>query len=282
MNFTGEQLSSGCPGSMPGDLYSRFRSFFLRRILVVDDDPLVCELVSRALGDAYQITLAEHGKQALALLDDKEYDMMILDIIMPEMDGWETLRLVRAEPKTAFMPVMFLTGRGGHEEKVKGFRLGADDYLEKPFLGEELRLRVSRMLDRVDQMIRPDEGELTEDNGFQGSLKEFGVAPVLTLLSMENKTGFLHLDKAGKHLILFLRDGQIVRGRTRGNLDATSYQTVYRALSWKRGNFHFVNGLVDGEDELNQSTSQLLLDVARAMDESKSGVEWQEDLDVPQ
>lgn len=241
---------------------------FVKRILIVDDDPLICELVSKAISAVdVEVTLTTSGRQALTFLKKQRFEMAILDIRMPEMDGLQLIRRIRTEGQTAFMPVMFLTGQGSKEDKLRGFHLGADDFMEKPFSLEELKLRVMRILKRTT----PDASFMGQTVpiriGFQGSLTDFGLASLLTLFSMENKSGHLHLSLNGACITFYLRGGQVVRAKQRDKSKASSYDCVYTALSWQGGSFHFVKEEVSESDELQLTTSQLLLDIAREMDE---------------
>ncbi|AIC92855.1 response regulator transcription factor [Shouchella lehensis] len=116
-------------------------------ILVADDDENIRELVCLFLrNDGYTIAEAANGKEALDVYDSTEVDLVVLDIMMPTMDGWTLCKeLRRANPK---LPLLMLTARGETWEKVKGFELGTDDYLTKPFDPLELMARVQALLRR--------------------------------------------------------------------------------------------------------------------------------------
>jgi DNA-binding response OmpR family regulator len=115
-------------------------------ILVVDDDPNIRELVSVFLRRAgFAVIEAADGRAALAQLDQGRADLAILDVMMPLMDGWELLGHIRA---TSDMPMLMLTVNGETAQKVRGFQLGADDYLVKPFDPLELVERVKALLRR--------------------------------------------------------------------------------------------------------------------------------------
>ncbi len=115
-------------------------------ILVVDDDPHIRELVSLQMAKAgYEVVTADNGKTALEALDNHHVGLVILDIMMPEMDGWAFCRRLREQSD---IPVLMLTAKGETSEKVNGFQLGADDYVVKPFDPPELIARVRAMLKR--------------------------------------------------------------------------------------------------------------------------------------
>ncbi|TVY00371.1 response regulator transcription factor [Cohnella terricola] len=116
-------------------------------ILVADDDLNIRELVCLFLrNDGFETVEAADGKEAMALYNSTRVDLVVLDIMMPLMDGWELCRELRkADPD---LPLLMLTARGETWEKVKGFQLGADDYLTKPFDPLELTVRVRALLKR--------------------------------------------------------------------------------------------------------------------------------------
>jgi two-component system, OmpR family, KDP operon response regulator KdpE len=115
-------------------------------ILVVDDEPPIVRLVKAKLQvDGYAVISASRGEEALALLENDRPDLIILDLMMPGMDGFETLRHIRAQSR---VPVIFLTARAGDADKLRGLQSGADDYLTKPFNPDELAARVAAVLRR--------------------------------------------------------------------------------------------------------------------------------------
>jgi diguanylate cyclase (GGDEF)-like protein len=118
-------------------------------VFVVDDDENAREILGRRLErDGFEVVAAADGLQALDAAERTTPDLVILDVGMPAMDGHETVRRLRADPRTALVPVLFLTGRSDPEEKIAGFQSGADDYVVKPYDGRELLARVRAMLDR--------------------------------------------------------------------------------------------------------------------------------------
>lgn len=121
-------------------------------ILVIDDDDLVSQTLQRALKMyGYQVMLADSGAEGLQLARRHPPDLFILDIIMPGADGYQVCRQIRGDPLLKELPVLFLTAKGKDEDKIEGFRAGADDYLPKPFNMEELQLRVQAILRRMQQ-----------------------------------------------------------------------------------------------------------------------------------
>lgn len=133
-------------------------------ILVADDDANIRELVCLFLGnDGYETIEAGDGKEALAICQSSQVDLVVLDIMMPVMDGWALCREIRRiEPD---LPLLMLTARSATWEKVKGFELGTDDYLTKPFDPLELTVRVKALLKRrrINSVQRIQLGSVTLD-----------------------------------------------------------------------------------------------------------------------
>lgn len=117
-----------------------------KNILVVDDDKDIRELVAIYLKtEGFNVKLAENGEEALALIEKNKFDLVILDVMMPKIDGLETLIKIR---KNHIMPIIFLTAKNEEIDMIKGLTLGADDYIGKPFSSMELLARVKSQLRR--------------------------------------------------------------------------------------------------------------------------------------
>jgi DNA-binding response OmpR family regulator len=120
------------------------------RILVVDDEPDAVELVAFNLRQAgFSVTTAADGAEALQKARTQRPDLIVLDIMLPELDGFEICKLLRHDPTTAKMPIIMLTAKAAEVDRVLGLELGADDYLTKPFSPRELTLRVKKILNRA-------------------------------------------------------------------------------------------------------------------------------------
>ena len=116
------------------------------RIMVVDDDANICEILRLYLEkEGFEVTMANNGVQALSLFKQSPPDLMLLDIMMPQIDGWQVCREVR---KTSDLPIIILTAKGEVFDKVLGLELGADDYVTKPFEAKEVIARVKAVLRR--------------------------------------------------------------------------------------------------------------------------------------
>ena len=118
------------------------------RILIVEDDKILAKTVEQCIGTKYDVDHAYDGEEGVLYARQEIYDVIILDIMMPYMNGYEVLSTIRNEK--IFTPVLILTAKDGIDDKVKGFRSGADDYLVKPFNREELVARVEALIRRAN------------------------------------------------------------------------------------------------------------------------------------
>lgn len=117
------------------------------KILVVDDDLNICELLKLYLeNDGYTVITANDGKAAVDAFEAKSPDLVLLDIMLPKIDGWQVCREIR---KTSSVPIIMLTAKGETFDKVLGLELGADDYVTKPFEAKEVMARVKAVLRRT-------------------------------------------------------------------------------------------------------------------------------------
>ena len=135
------------------------------KILVVDDDKNICELLRLYLvKEGYSVTMAHDGEAALTDFDKLHPDLVLLDVMMPVMDGWEVCRKIRAKDNT---PIIMLTAKGETYDKVLGLELGADDYMVKPFDAKEVVARIKAVLRRcqtTSAAAESTEGVIEFDN----------------------------------------------------------------------------------------------------------------------
>jgi DNA-binding response OmpR family regulator len=122
------------------------------RVLVVEDDADIAVLVRRYLERAGYLTdRASSGREALDLISARQPNLVVLDLMLPEVDGLEVCRLLRGNPSTAGIPIIMLTARGDESDRIVGLEVGADDYLAKPFSPNELVARVRALLRRAER-----------------------------------------------------------------------------------------------------------------------------------
>lgn len=117
------------------------------RVVVADDDNDIRRLVQLTVANAgCEVTAAPDGESALAAVREVMPDLVILDVLMPRMDGWEVAKELKRDPKTAGIPIMFLTSKGQEHDVLEGFEAGGADYIVKPFSPRELQARVKSVL----------------------------------------------------------------------------------------------------------------------------------------
>lgn len=125
------------------------------KILAIDDDELVLKLIQHSLERlGYEIVTAQDGTSGLQQFHEKKPHLVILDLMMPHLDGWETCRSIRAISK---VPIIILSARGSQQDILKGLKMGADDYLVKPFYPEELQARIEAIFRRANIPIPESE-----------------------------------------------------------------------------------------------------------------------------
>lgn len=125
-------------------------------ILAIDDEKAVLNLIKLGLSD-YEVSMARDGESGLEAARKTHPDIILLDITMPGIDGFEVCRRLRSDATTASIPVIFLTAKGGLNAKMEGFEAGADDYVVKPFDIQELDMRVRAVLRRAKPSVMADE-----------------------------------------------------------------------------------------------------------------------------
>ncbi len=149
------------------------------RILVVDDEQSITDLLSMALRyEGMEVAVARSGRDALEAVTAYRPQLLVLDVMMPDLDGFEVLRRLSGERAASRLPVLFLTARDSLDDKLRGFTLGGDDYMTKPFSVEELIVRVRAILRRVhghgdDGRLSVGDLELSEESHevFRGSVR---------------------------------------------------------------------------------------------------------------
>ena len=146
----------------------------MQRILLIEDDPRLAAMVSDYLGQSgYRAVIAADGAGGLARLDDGPFDALVLDLMLPDMDGLEVCRRIRANQEYAGLPILMLTARGDATDRVIGLELGADDYLPKPFEPRELLARLRAILRRAPGAAANSTGGYGLDGG-HGDVLAFG------------------------------------------------------------------------------------------------------------
>ena len=160
-----EQIMTDSPArevlSEGGGNKQHFRAF---RILVADDDQEIADYISSELGNRYKFDHAPNGKEALKALLTGQYDLVISDVMMPEMDGITLLKRIKDNPQISQIPVIMLTSKAEVEYKLEGLKSGADAYLAKPFNMEELHIQIDNLIDNVRRLRGKFSGAVQQED----------------------------------------------------------------------------------------------------------------------
>lgn len=132
----------------------------MKRILVVDDEESLCEILQFNLEvEGYEVDTAQSAEEALRL-DLTHYDLILLDVMMGEISGFRMARMLKQQPETAHIPIIFCTARDSEDDTVAGLNLGADDYISKPFAMREVMARVKSVLRRTSTPVSAEENQV--------------------------------------------------------------------------------------------------------------------------
>lgn len=238
------------------------------RILLVDDDAEARDLARAVLVAAgHEVLTAGDGREGLERAVASVPDLVVTDVRMPEVDGWAFARSLRSHPRTALVPIIFLTALDSPDDALQGFSLGADDYLPKSAALVDLARTVHRVMSRRTELQDMVDRDL--EAAFRGDLEKLGLPAILFLLESVAKTGTLRLTSPRGRAVLFLREGAVIGAELVDSEALRDAHLVYHAATWTRGTFEFVDGPVEGDDAIRMSTPELLLEAARRQDESQ-------------
>jgi len=243
------------------------------RILVVDDDLEVHRLVRTILkrGD-YAIQAIFNPVQALESARQSAPDLVITDVMMPMMDGWAFVKSLRSIPACGFVPVIFLTTANSTEDYIRGFRLGADDYLDKTSEFWNLGERVARALDRRRELETTVRLERPTSGGtLKGKFDQVGLASLLTVLDLGKKSGILRVrrERPADEGVLYVVKGRVHRADLERRREIPDREAVYDLLGWSDGTYEFSPEKLRVADQVEMATTELLLEGARRIDERR-------------
>ncbi len=236
-------------------------------VLIVDDSESYREQAANAMRrEGHRVTMAQNGLEALGIALRQAPDIVLSDVNMPVMDGWQFLRMLRSRPSVANVPVVFLTTLGGENERLKGYQLGVDDYIAKPFDDRELVLRVSRILGRS----RRHPVASAARNALRGDLSQVGLGSVLSFVQVERRTGLMLVISGERIASLHILNGDIVQVDLPEEADhLVGAERIFEVLSWRNGRFELSAVEVSAPDSIRVPTSYLLMEHARREDEGR-------------
>jgi len=206
------------------------------RVLIADDDPLALQLMREALGKlSVTILEARDGEEVVRRAKGEAPDLILLDVMMPRLDGFQVAALLKQEPATAEIPVIFISALGAAKDKVRGLNLGAEDYLAKPLDPDELRARVQMVLRRIrpSRTGAPAAGKQAAPLA-SGQLQALNLLSLIQMFETERRTARLLLARGEARGEIVFVEGRITRA-TQGNRQGKA--AVYQLLTWQEGTF---------------------------------------------
>ncbi len=235
-------------------------------VLIVDDDPIFQQQAAAAFRrDGDVVRFARHGFEALAAALQRRPDVILSDVNMPRMDGWQLLRMIRGNPRLTSVPVVFTTALSSERERLRGYQLGVDDFIAKPFRPVELRARAERLMHRA---LR-DASEQAFGSSIRGDLSQVSLPSVLSLLELERRAGRIVIEGPLRGT-LWIADGRVLRAEVSGDAHVAGapLERAFALIDARHGEFAFVAETTVVEDELHCSITALLMEHARVSDEA--------------
>lgn len=232
-----------------------------QHLLLVDNDAKSMRVMEVSLKKAgFSVTTAIHGKDALEKVQISQPDLVLSDTKMPEMDGFELCRALKADERFKLIPFVFLTNQKAVEFKVRGLELGGDDYLTKPIYIKEIVTRVRMILAKAEkERLEKKEAKA----GFAGSLADMGVVDLVQTFEIGRKTGVIKLE--GERIgAIYFREGRVIDAEL-GRL--VGENAFYRMLNSADGKFEVQFCPVERADRIEVSTQGLLMEGMRRLDE---------------
>jgi len=237
------------------------------KVLIVDDNPHVLRLLNITLSKAeedYDIIQATNGEEALEIANRIIPDLIISDVMMPKMDGIELCWMIRENSKIPMVPFIFLTSFEDQETAIRGFRAGADEYLNKPINRKKLLARTKELLNRGDHLKQAK--QKTEDQkGFSGDLKDLSIVELVQMLNLNKKSGVLTIDSDDKGQI-YLKDGHLWATMHGDNVGEEAFYGLVAKID---GTFKFEITDVDIDQNVSNSTMNVIMEACRIMDETR-------------
>ena len=268
------------------------------RVLVIDDDPWSQQVISSQLAQSgIRVDCAGDGWEGLILAGRARPDLIVSEVHLPTTDGWALAEEIRARPTLASVPFIFMADDSPGLRPGKSFRAATDQLLAKPFTIIDLHTALDRGLgERAPEtgyagstkiivevpsgahnvatpashdMPRPSESWEMEglEPALRGSLTSFGLSSLLMVIELDRMSGLLTLHGPIGTGRLAIREGRVLRARIDGEKGAHGPHAIYQMLEWAKGSFVFEAGDIAGDDQIERSTSFLLMEGARLVDE---------------
>jgi CheY-like chemotaxis protein len=235
------------------------------RLLLVEDNPLVMELVFRGLEHACEVMVANDGNDALLKITDEPPDVILSDYKMPGLDGRQLFDKLRSREKTRHIPFLFMAGRADIDERLRPLVEGVEEFIAKPFLVKDLVRVVKKVIDRLH--LEKLQKRASRPGVIQGRLEEMSMIDLLQSLEMGQKSCRLLVHKGSEQCELFFTGGQC-RDAKIGSTEGDD--AVYKVILWTDGEFEIDFNAANGSDRTTttKTTTGLLMEAMRLMDET--------------
>ena len=238
-----------------------------KQLILMVDDELDNRVMMRYFLESwgYDVELAANGQEALQKLAETGPDLVLLDLEMPVMDGFETCNRIKSDPKTEQVPVIMFTGLEATADKVKGIRKGADDYVVKTVDPEEIQARIEMILRRTKRYeVAAAQENVTTDAVLSGSLEEKNFPEAFQLAMAYGQSGSLLLKKDSAIGKVYLVDGDAVHAECG---EHEGEDAIYELAMWSSGQFSYVVGGEAPKKTITTKGQSLLMEATRRMDE---------------
>src|SRR3990172_1930894 len=222
------------------------------KVLVIDPDPKNLQILKESLESSnFEVITTGNGKEAWDILQVNKPDIIISEVDIPKMSGFQLLENLQKDPLCASIPLVFLTNRRNLEDRIKSLRTGVKDYMIKPLHVKEVIARVQMILRRIDR-LKTEESDTTRK--IVGRLEEQSVELLLEDYGIEKRSGVLSLyDPFNRSGEIYFRDGSVVNARI-GNFRAE--KAVYQMLPWNKGHFVMTFKEVNIKNKITVSRSE--------------------------
>ncbi len=235
------------------------------RVLLVDDNPMVLEMLRQALAPLCNVSTTTDGAEALLKAIDETPDLMVCDYTLDGMNGRQLLEKLRGRPQTQKIPFIMVASKSDITDKLKMVQDSVEDFLEKPFFIKETAARIKKVIDKIALEKMAHEASTASDGTLRGSLAQMSIMDLLQSLEMGHKNCELILTNNGDRCDMYFSDGQInhaVYGKVVGD------EAVYKVLAWTTGNFQIDFNGTSSQTTTTRSTQGLLMEGLRLLDEA--------------
>jgi DNA-binding response OmpR family regulator/signal recognition particle receptor subunit beta len=234
------------------------------KILVVDDEGHLRRVVSLYLrARNYEVETAENGLEAIQQVSADRPDLIIADIGMPGLDGYELCSRLRRDPATRTIPFIFLTARDQDTDRIKARKIGSDDYLTKPCPLDQLAEHVETMIDRIEQAKKIPLDRI----GLSGQLDDVNVLDLIQMLELNQKSGALVLSHGERTGTLYFKEGTIIDADIRS---PKREEPLFVLLGWKAGRYLFLPDAMPERMPITASLAHLLFEDLRKLEDQET------------